>query len=154
MTLSRRRFLQSLSSSVACAPYSALAAPTGGRSTAQFSQALGMRAIQRGLAFIYKLTRVPRNFSDYGADFLWCFYSLGSTAKDPWLRHNALKMGRERALVWRRRNRTVATDAEADDIADVVFGCQSADAFGLADARMPPLLRAAAAKFGPVDFIQ
>src|SRR4051812_27259405 len=154
MSLSRRRFLRSVSSAAVWAPYSALAASSRGRGPAQFLESSRVRAIQRGLAFIYKLTRVPRNFSEYGTDFLWCFYSLGSTAKDPWLRDNALKMGRERALVWRRQNRTVPPDAGADDIADLVFGYQSADALGFADANMLPRLRTAAAKFGPMDYIQ
>lgn len=113
-----------------------------------------MHAIRRGLATIYRLSRVPRNFSEHGADLLWCFYSLGSTAKDPWLKDNALKMGRERAAVWRRQNPTVRPNADADDIADLVFGCQAADALGFINANMRSLLQAAAAKFGPVDFLQ
>src|SRR6266850_856455 len=152
MKPSRRRFLQSVSSAAVFAPYSALA--LSGRRTGGFSDARRMRAIRRGLAYIYKLTRVARNFSEYGADFLWCFYSLGATAQDPWLKDNALKMGRERAAVWRRQNPAVRPDADADDIADLVFGCQSADALGATNANMRPLLQAAVAKFGPVDFLQ
>ena len=37
------------------------------------------RALRRGLRFIYRLARVPKNFEEYGEDFLWCFYSLSAT---------------------------------------------------------------------------
>jgi hypothetical protein len=152
MGLTRRRFLLSALSTGLAWPAAAAPAPLwpGSRYTAAQRQ----RAIQRGLDYIYKVTRVKQNFDDYGADFLWCFHSLSATAKDPWLRDNALRMGRERARVWRRENPTVPAEADADDISDLVFGCHSADGLGITDAKMRPLLQQAAAKFGPVAYLK
>ena len=99
--LSRRRFLLS-GVSAAFAPVAAFAKAQplwpGARYTAEQRQ----RGIERGLNYIYAITKVPKNFADYGADFLWCFFSLADTATDPWLKQNAMRMGRERARLWRR----------------------------------------------------
>jgi hypothetical protein len=151
---SRRRFLLSALSATAFAPIPALAGSRplwpGARYTAEQRQ----RAIERGLHYIYAITKVPKHFADYGADFLWCFFSLADSAQDPWLKQNAMRMGRERARLWRHRHKSVPQDADADDIADLVFGCQAADALGIEDRKMKPLLARAAAQFGPVDFLK
>src|SRR6266850_558793 len=98
MVLTRRHFLlNALSAGLA---WPALAAPAPLWPGARYTAAQRQRAIQRGLNYIYKVTRVKQNFDNYGADFLWCFHSLSATAKDPWLRDNALRMGRERARVF------------------------------------------------------
>ena len=60
-------------------------------------------AVERGLRFIYQTACDPQNFAVFGEDYLWCFYSIGSTARDPALAREALAMGRERAarrLFW------------------------------------------------------
>src|SRR5258708_30243824 len=135
---SRRRFLLSALSATAFAPLPALAGSQplwpGARYTAKQRQ----RAIERGLNYIYSITKVPKNFADYGPDFLWCFFSLADSATDPWLKENAMRMGRERARLWRRRNRAVPPDADADGISDLVFGCHAAHALGGEDPKMKP----------------
>src|SRR2546421_6880091 len=97
MGLSRRRFLLTALAGLASP---AVAAPLwpGGRFSAEDRD----RAIRRGLNFIYRLTKNRKNFSEYGDDFLWCFYTLSVTAADPWLKQNAWRMGQERARRWRR----------------------------------------------------
>src|SRR2546421_9451271 len=63
--------------------------------------------------FFLMIRRPPRStLFPYTTLFRSCFYSLGTTAQDPWLKDNALKMGRERAAVWRRQNSIVPPDAE------------------------------------------
>src|SRR5258708_2472847 len=130
MRLSRRSFLLS-GLSAAFAPASAFAKSQplwrGARYTAEQRQS----AIERGLDYIYSITKVPKNFANYGPDFLWCFFSLADSATDPWLKENAVRMGRERARLWRRQNHTVPKGADADDVSDLVFGCQAADALGV-----------------------
>src|SRR5947207_3796692 len=153
MRLSRRRFLLSCLSA-AFAPAPAFAKPQPLWPDVRYTAKQRQRAIEHGLNYIYAITKVPKNFADYGADFLWCFFSLADSATDPWLKENAMRMGRERARLWRRRNRTVRQDADADDISDLVFGCQAADALGVEDPTMKPLLERAAAKFGPVQFLK
>jgi hypothetical protein len=112
------------------------------------------RAIQRGLKFIYRLAKTPKAFEDNGEDLVWCFYSLAVTASDPWLRDNAWRMGQERARAWRKLNPRVPPDADADEIASLVFGCLSADRLGLPDAAMKAALVEAAKRFTPIDFLQ
>jgi len=153
MKLSRRRFLLS-GLSAAFAPVAAFAKAQPLWPGARFTAEQRQRAIERGLNYIYSITKVPKNFVDYGPDFLWCFFSLADSATDPWLKENAMRMGRERARLWRRQHRTVPKGADADDIADLVFGCQAADALGVEDPTMKPLLERAAAKFGPVAFLK
>jgi hypothetical protein len=153
MRLSRRRFLLSGLSAVV-APVPALAASQPLWPGARYTAGQRQRAIERGLNYIYATTKVPKHFADYGPDFLWCFFSLADSATDPWLKRNAMRMGRERARVWRRANPTVPPDADADDVADLVFGCHSADGLGITDPKMRAPLQAAAAKFGPEAYLK
>src|SRR2546423_1113582 len=54
-----------------------------------------MRAIQRGLAFIYEVACTPAHFADYGSDLLNCFHLISATSLDEELRRTARRMGRE-----------------------------------------------------------
>jgi hypothetical protein len=76
------------------------------------------------------------------------------TASDPWLRDNAWRMGQERARAWRRLNPRVPPDADADEIASLVYGCLTADRLGLPDAVMKAALAEAAKRFSPVDVLR
>src|SRR5882724_4877737 len=106
MKLSRRRFLLS-GLSAAVAPVPAFAGSQLLWPGARYTATQRQRAIERGLRYIYAITKVPKHFADYGPDFLWCFFSLADTATDPWLKATAMRMGRERARLWRRQNQTV-----------------------------------------------
>lgn len=151
MRLSRRRLLLT---AFAGAASPAVAAPRPLWSGARFTDDDRARAIRRGLNFIYRLTRNARNFAEYGDDFLWCFYTLSATAADPWLKRNAWRMGRERARQWRRDNPRVPADADADDIASLVFGSHAADCLEVPDERMKPALVRAASRFSAIDFLK
>ncbi len=112
------------------------------------------RAIQRGLNFIYQaIARQPAVFREWGHDLLSCFYNIAATSSNPELREMAWRMGHERALEWRRINPAPPAKARADDIAYLVFGTDAATHLGVPDARMQALLRAAAARFSPFDFL-
>jgi hypothetical protein len=152
MGFSRRRFLLTALSASLAAP--AGAAPHPIWPGASFSRADRDHAIRRGLNFIYRLSKKPRNFGEYGDDFLWCFYTLSSTAADPWLKANAWRMGQERARQWRRINPRVPKDADADAIASLVFGSLAADCLEIRDDAMKPALAEAAKRFTAVDFLR
>ena len=157
MGLSRRQFLVSALSAPALGAqfqFSAIAAPQPLWPGARHSTEDRDRAIRRGLRFIYRLARIPKNFTDYGDDFLWCFYSLSATAADPWLKRAAWTMGQERARQWRRDNPRVPKDADADDIAALVSGCYSADSLGMRNDAMKAALTEAAGRFSAVDFLK
>src|SRR6185436_6769108 len=89
---------------------------------ARMIHAIRKRAIDRGLDFIYRTACKPRNFKEYGFDYLGCFHGVASTSKDRKLRKKALDLGRERALEWRRRNARVPRKPQPDDITNLVFG--------------------------------
>jgi hypothetical protein len=112
------------------------------------------RAIRRGLDFIYKTAQEPTNYAEYGSDYLWCFYSIAATTSDPDLKRRAGKMARERAREWRRIHPGVPDDADAEDIADLVFGALAADEVGSRSDRMKRDLARAARRFGPRDFLK
>src|SRR5689334_17260516 len=109
-------------------------------------------ALQRALRFIYRLACVPKNFEDYGDDFLWCFYSLSVSTADPWLRREAWRMGQERARQWRRDYRRLPRNADAVEVCGWVFGNLAADCLNVHDERLTGSLMRAAAKFKPKDY--
>ncbi|HWB86120.1 MAG TPA: zinc-ribbon domain-containing protein [Bryobacteraceae bacterium] len=112
------------------------------------------QAVERGLNFIYySIARNPKYFRDWGTDLLSAFYNIAVTSENPRLRRMAWSMGRERALEWRRLNPTVPTHANADEVADLIFGSQAADGLGVPDRRMQKQLRHAAARFSAVNYL-
>jgi len=149
---SRRRFLLTAFAATLPQPASAAARPLW--EGARYTIAQRDWAIRHGLTFIYRLSRNDRTFAENGDDLLWCFYTLAATATDPWLRHNAQKMGQERARRWRRENPTISTHATADDIASLVFGNLAADGLGVRNETMKPLLAKAAEKFTALDYLK
>src|SRR3712207_8083003 len=50
---------------------------------------------------------VEKNFSEYGSDYLWCFYTLSEALSDTEARTMARRMGRERARRWRQTHRAL-----------------------------------------------
>ena len=151
MRLSRRQLLVTVAAAAASPQLASAKALWPG---ARHTRAQRDRAIRRGLRFIYRLARVRGHFETYGDDFLWCFYSLSHAAADPWLRHTAWQMGRERARQWRRDNPRVPSDADADTVAALVSGSYSADLFGVRDDAMRATLTKAARQFSAVDFLR
>jgi hypothetical protein len=110
-------------------------------------------AIERGLDFVYKTACDTENFDTYGFDYVGCFHCIASTSKDRKLRRTAREMGRERALHWRRQNSDVPDDADADEIARLVYGSYAADHLGVRSARLKSQLRRAATKFTAQDYL-
>lgn len=111
------------------------------------------RAIQRGLNFIYySIARKPEPFHEWGHDLLSCFYNIAATSSDPELRRMAWRMGRERAIEWRRINPLPAKPS-ADDVSYLIAGTDAAERLGVPDPRMRARLRGAAARFSAFDFL-
>jgi len=110
-------------------------------------------AIERGLEFIYRTACNPENFELYGYDYLCCFHCIASTSKDVNLRRMARKMGRERALQWRRDHPDVPVDANADDIAYLVLGADAADRLGVPDSSLKAQIREVALRFYAKDYL-
>jgi hypothetical protein len=102
------------------------------------------QAIERGLRFIYRTACDPKNFTEFGEDYLWCLYSIGATSRDPALSRLALSMGRERAAVWQREHPALPPNASADTVADVLFGAYAAQKLGLPNPQLKEQIRRAA----------
>src|SRR5437588_102282 len=49
---------------------------------ARFTEQDRVRAIRRGLRFIYRTALERDNFERYGSDYLWCFYTIGAGVSD------------------------------------------------------------------------
>ncbi len=111
------------------------------------------RAIERGLRFIYQTASVENNFEKHGSDYLWCFYSIATTSKDPSLRELAWSMGRERGNVWHEKQSGIPIDAAADDVADIAFGAYALQQLGTPDEALKERVRQAAGRFSAVDFL-
>jgi hypothetical protein len=111
------------------------------------------RAVRRGLSFIYRTSRVEKNFSEYGSDYLWCFYTLSEALSDPAARAMARGMGRERARRWRETHRSLPFDADAGTISDYAFGSDAADSLGIRDDKLKEEIRRAASRFNARAFL-
>ncbi len=111
------------------------------------------RAIRKALDFIDRSASDPRNFADYGADYLFCFYTTAASTADPELRDAAARIGRKHAKRWAATKMVVTPNASADEVGDMVEGWYAASRLGQDDSRIKPVLRDAAARFAPVDFL-
>ena len=110
------------------------------------------RAIQRGLAFIYRTACDADNFQYYGHDLLGCFHCIASTSEDAKLREAARSLGQERARHWRSENPTVPLDADAFTIINLIFGTYAAGCLGISDKSLKLQLQQAAANFTARDY--
>ncbi len=112
------------------------------------------QAIERGLHFIYQTACDPKNFSTFGEDYLFCFYNIASTSRDPVLARTALEMGRERAGVWRRNNAELLANPRADTIYSTAFGAYLAEKLGYPNPRLKQEIRQAAPRYSVVDYLK
>lgn len=110
------------------------------------------QAIRRGLEFIYRTACDEETFEDWGHDLLGCFHCVASTSKDADLAKLARQFGQERARHWRNNNRAVPKDADANMVANLVFGAVAANHFGIHDKTLKPKIKEAASKFTGEDY--
>jgi hypothetical protein len=110
------------------------------------------QAIERGLRFIYRTACDPKNFADFGEDYLWCLYSIGATSRDPALARLALSMGRERAALW-QQHPALPANASAEGLANLLFGAYAAEQLGLPDQRLKEQIRRAAPLHPVEDYL-
>ncbi|HVF41809.1 MAG TPA: hypothetical protein VM936_02290 [Pyrinomonadaceae bacterium] len=110
-------------------------------------------AVMRGLEFIYATARDPSNFADYGFDYTFCLHWIASTSRDRVLRRAARAMAVECARRWRGANPSVPSDADAETVAQMVFGGLTADRLGLRDAAFRREVRGAASRVDVCDVL-
>lgn len=107
----------------------------------------------RGLEFIYSTARDPESFSDYGFDYTFCLHWIASTSRDTNLRRAARAMAVDCARRWRRQNPSVPPDADAETVAQAVFGGLTADRLGLRDSTFQREVRCAASRVAAIDVL-
>ena len=110
-------------------------------------------AVRRGLEFIYRTACDPENFSAYGFDYTFCLHWVAATSRDAALRRAARRMAVERARRWRSEHPSVPSDADAETVAQMVFGGLTADRLGLRDAAFRREVRRAAARVSAEDLL-
>ena len=120
---------------------------------AKYTEADKSRAMMRALDYIDHSARLPKNFSTWGSDYLYCFYSIAATADDTELRATAARLGSVYARRWAKEQATVPANATTLQIAFLVFGWLPAELLGESDARIKPELIRAAARFTATDFL-
>jgi hypothetical protein len=141
--------LLSLGFLVGCAPRESDPLWTGSK----YTEGDRFQAMTRALSYIAQSSRDPENFATSGGDYMYCFYSLADTANDSRLRRAALILGLESAKKWTGAHARLPAKADADTVMDFASGWLTASKLGLDDSRIKPALRAAAARFRPIDFL-
>ena len=120
----------------------------------RFTEVDRARALRRGLRFIYRTALNKQNFAEYGHDYLWCFYTIGTSVQDAGLREMAHRMGIERARQWRRDHPRLPENADAGMIANYTFGCDAADSLGVRDDEIKEQMRRAATRYTARDYLR
>lgn len=110
-------------------------------------------AIEHALTFLHTTASDDANVAKYGADLLWCFYTISHTSRDRKLSKSAADMGRELARRWRKSHQHVPPDVTAHEIYLMVSGAYSADLLGVPDPRLKAELRKAARRFNTRDYL-
>ena len=112
------------------------------------------KAVERGLRFIYKTSQNKKAFSDFGQDYLWCFYTISASTADPKLKKLAWTMGQNCARRWRRKNPRLPERFTAGSISYWVFADYSATLLGIPGiGNIKESLKNAAVRFRPEDFL-
>ncbi len=112
------------------------------------------QAIDRALNFLYQTAADDASFARYGADLLWCFFSVAHTDDDGKLRRSALQMGHRLALRWREAHRHLPPEATPEEIYLTLEGSYAADRLGAPDAQLKAELRRAVPRFKAVDYLR
>ncbi|HEY3835430.1 MAG TPA: hypothetical protein VGL72_02610 [Bryobacteraceae bacterium] len=119
----------------------------------KYTEADRTRSMMRALEYIHRSANVPANFEQEDCDYVYCFYSIAATAKDPQLRVAAVHIAPFYAREWARARSVVPANANADKICHLTFGWLPAALLGENDSHIKPQLVRAAARFPAEDYI-
>ena len=107
-------------------------------------------AVRRGFNFLCSAICEAQAFEEYGFDYLFSLLtSLNS--RDTIIRRQAQKVGHSLSVKWVAQHPSVPQDADADTIAELVFGSLSVPHFGVTDSLKPSIL-AVAADCSPTEY--
>ena len=119
----------------------------------KYTEADRIKAMLRALDYIDRSARTPANFDGQASEYLYCFYSIAATAKEPELREAAGRLAPGYAKKWAATRAIVPPNANLGDVADLVFGWLPASLLGESDARIKPDLQHAVKRFTAADYL-
>jgi uncharacterized protein DUF6895 len=112
-----------------------------------------LRAIERGLDFVYSFGSTQECFANYGSFLICCFALVAATSRDPKLR----LLGRERAKQllrrWSQMHPIVPADVNSDLLHEFVLVHYAQRRIGLRDLANVTSVRLAARNFSPSDLL-
>lgn len=111
------------------------------------------RAARRGFEFLYRFALRPRNFAEWGSDFLNSFEFIAQSAASAPLRRWGRAAGGELARRWRRLYTSVPADADAETLYHLAYGDLYAARLGARDAAFGKRLRAALPQFSAREYL-
>jgi hypothetical protein len=120
----------------------------------KYTEADRTRAILRAFHFIEQSAEVPENYRTQDSDFLYCFYSIAATAREPELRDAATRAARKYARKFAGIRVKVPPNASVNQIAHLIFGWYPAAMMGENDSRMKAELRRQSGRYSAVDFLK
>lgn len=92
-------------------------------------------------------------FTLYGHDLINCFYFISVTSSDPLLRRAARRMGRERAIVWKRQHPHLLRGANAAVVCEYIHATYALERLGFRDPALKDELRRAAISLTALDYL-
>ena len=119
----------------------------------RFSEGDRSRAMMRALAFVEHSASDTANFKAQASDYVYCFYSIATTARDARLRAEARRAGVVYAKKWAAMRGSLSPNASKEEVADMVFGWLPASLLGQRDDAIKAQLRKAAARFNAVEYL-
>jgi hypothetical protein len=119
----------------------------------KYTEADRLNAMLRALRFIERSASDPTNFNAQASDYMYCFYSISVTSREPELRAAARPMAVAFAKRWAAARGVIPPGADQNEVSDMLFGWLAASLAGESDAHIKPQLRTAVAKYGPVEYL-
>lgn len=107
-------------------------------------------AVRRSFDFLCPAICDPQAFEAYGFDYLFSLL-ISLNSRDAVIRQRAQEVGHTLSQKWVAQYSSIPPDADADTMAELVFGSLSVRQFGLTDSLKSSLL-AAASDFSPREY--
>jgi hypothetical protein len=110
-------------------------------------------AAQLGLKFLHQISLDDEVFDDWAGDFLWCFYCLATTTREPVLRDTAKRIGVQLARKWYAMHSSMPDSVDADDVLCFLSIVDTARRLGVRNARFESGIRKAIPRFKAQDYL-
>lgn len=110
-------------------------------------------AIQRGVDFIYRMSRKQKCFAGYGSFLICCFTLLAATSRNPKLRVQGRDHAKQLLLRWSNTHQSVPADASPDLLFEFVLVLYAKRRLGLHDSAGAKSVALATRNFSASDLL-